>query len=576
MSSVFNFRQRNGRDDRIGGTFMVGASDIGLTMEGPIGEKATFLFSARRSYLQFLFQALGLPFLPTYNDFQAKVKYKIDKKNELTFIGLGAIDQFELNLDANETEEQQFLLDQLPVSPQWNYTNGLVYKHYRGNGYFTFVLSRSMLNNEAEKYLNNDESDPENLILDYKSQEIENKLRIEHTIRVGDYKFNYGLAYEFAKYNNQTFNKIFTSSGAQTVNFASDFSMNKYAGFAQASRKWMDERLVLSLGFRFDANDYSEEMSNPLEQFSPRFSLAYAISDRLAFNFNTGVFYQLPPYTVLGYQEDGVFVNKENGVKFIRNNHFVAGFEYNTATNSKISIEGYYKYYFDYPFLLRDSLTLANLGGDFGVIGNEPTTSRSEGRSYGMEVLFQQRLYKGFYGIAAYTLGWSEFEDKNGELIPSSWDARHILNLTLGKRFGNNWEIGVAWRYQSGLPGTPFSDASSLVLNWDANGRGIPNYGLLNTLRNDASNTIDFRVDKKWFFDKWSLNVYLDVENITGNAVGSDQLILNRPLDENDKPIGNGIITNPDAPVEQQRYDLKTITDATGTPIPSIGIMIEI
>jgi hypothetical protein len=576
LSSVFNFRQRNGRDDRIGGTFMVGASDIGLTLEGPIGEKTTFLLSARRSYLQFLFQALGLPFLPTYNDFQAKVKYKIDKKNELTFIGLGAIDQFELNLDANDTEEQQFLLDQLPVSPQWNYTNGLVYKHYRGNGYFTFVLSRSMLNNEAIKYLNNDESDPENLILNYKSQEIENKLRIEHTVRVGDYKFNYGLAYEFAKYNNRTFNKIFTSSGAQTINFASDFSMNKYAGFAQASRKWMDERLILSLGFRFDANDYSEEMSNPLEQFSPRFSLAYAISDRLSFNFNTGIFYQLPPYTVLGYQEDGVFVNRENGVKFIQNNHVVAGFEYNTATNSKISIEGYYKYYYDYPFLLRDSLTLANLGGDFGVIGNEPTVSRSEGRSYGMEVLFQQRLYKGFYGIAAYTLGWSEFEDKNGDLIPSSWDARHIVNLTLGKRFGNNWEVGVAWRYQSGLPATPFSDVSALVQNWDVNGRGIPNYNLLNTLRNGASNTIDFRIDKKWFFDKWSLNLYLDVENITGNAVGSDQLILNRPLDDNDKPIGNGIILNPDAPAGQQRYDLKTITDATGTPIPSIGIMIEI
>ena len=135
LSSVFNFRQRDGRDDRIGGNFMVSATDIGLTMEGPIGDKVTFLASARRSYLQFLFKALGLPFLPTYNDFQAKVKYKIDKKNELTFIGLGAVDQFTLNLDANETEEQQFLLNQLPVSPQWNYTNGLVYRHYAENGF---------------------------------------------------------------------------------------------------------------------------------------------------------------------------------------------------------------------------------------------------------------------------------------------------------------------------------------------------------------------------------------------------------------------------------------------------------
>jgi hypothetical protein len=131
----------------LGASFTVGSSDLNLTFEGPIGEKTTFLASARQSYLQFLFEAIGLPFLPTYNDFQVKVKHKFDKKNELTFIGLGAIDQFKLNLDANETEEQQFILSSLPTSPQWNYTNGLVYKHYRDNGYFTFVLSRNMLDN---------------------------------------------------------------------------------------------------------------------------------------------------------------------------------------------------------------------------------------------------------------------------------------------------------------------------------------------------------------------------------------------------------------------------------------------
>ena len=576
LSSVFNFKQRDGRDDRIGGRFQVGASDFGLTLEGPINEKTTFLLSARRSYLQFLFDAIGLPFLPTYNDFQAKVKYKIDNKNELTFIGLGAIDQFELNLDANETEEQQFLLDQLPVSPQWNYTNGLVYKRYTDNGFWTFVLSRNMLNNEAEKYFKNDSSSEENLILRYRSQEIENKLRIENTLRVKDYKFNFGVAYEYAKYNNQTFNRIFTSSGPQTVNYASAFNFHKYGFFSQASRKLLEERLVLSLGFRADANSYSSTMSNPLEQFSPRFSLSYAFNERLAFNFNTGIFYQLPPYTVMGYQEEGVFVNKENEVSYIRNTQLVAGFEYNTDSNAKISIEGYYKRYANYPFLLRDSLTLANLGGDFGVIGNEPVVSTAQGRTYGLEVLLQQRLFKGFYGIAAYTMGWSEFEDKNGEFVPSSWDARHILNLTLGKRFGNNWEIGVVWRYQSGLPLTPFSDASSLVLNWDVNNGAIRNFDLLNTLRNDASNTIDIRVDKKWFFNKWNLNLYLDIENITSNAVGNPQLILDRPLDENNMPIGGGIIVNPDASLEEQRYLLKEINDGAGSLIPSIGLIVEL
>jgi hypothetical protein len=581
LSSVFNFKQRDGRDDRIGATFMLGASDAGLTLEGPIGDKTTFLVSARRSYLQFLFQVLELPFLPTYNDFQVKVKHKIDQKNEITFIGLGAIDQFNLNLDANDTETQQFQLAFLPETPQWNYTNGLVYKRYGENGFWTFVLSRNMLDNRAIKYLNNDKSSEENLTLNYQSQEIENKLRIENTTRSNGFKFNYGIGTEYVKYNNSTFNRIFTTAGSQTIDFQSDIDFYKYYGFGQISRKLQEDRLVLSLGFRLDGNSYSDDMSNPFEQFSPRFSLAYAITEQLSVNFNTGIYYQLPAYTVLGYQEEGRLVNRDNDVTFIQSDHVVAGVEYNTNFNAKISVEGYFKNYNNYPFLLRDQLTLANLGGDFGVIGNEPVTSTSDGQAYGLEVLFQQRLFRGFYGIASYTLGRSEFEDRKGDLVPSSWDARNIANLTVGKKFEtdnflNNVEIGINWRFQTGLPFTPFAETSSLVANWDVNQSGIRDFDRLNTLRTGNINQIDFRIDKKWFYDKWSLNLYFDIENATGNAVTQPVLLLDRQLDDNGTPIGGPILVNPDAPMNEQRYQLKEIEDVIGTAIPSIGVMIEI
>ncbi len=581
LSSVFGFKLREGRDDRLGGSFTVGSSDFNLTLEGPIGEKTTFLASARQSYLQFLFDAIGLPFLPTYNDFQVKVKHQIDQRNELTFIGLGAIDQFELNLDANETESQQYLLNLLPVSPQWNYTNGLVYKHYRDNGYFTFVLSRNILNNRSFKYADNDDSSEDNLILDYNSQEIENKFRAEHTLRTEKgYKINYGINYELAKYNNSTFNRIFTPQGSQTIDFASDFSMNKYGAFGQISRKYMDEKLILSLGTRIDANDYSSEMNNPFRQFSPRFSAAYALSERFIINANIGRYHQLPAYTILGYEEDGRLVNKDNGIKYISNNQIVAGLEFNTAAASKITVEGYYKKYSDYPFLLRDSVTLANLGGDFGIVGNEPAIPRSEGQSYGVEFLYQQRLYKGFYGIASYTLGWSQFENKDRELIASSWDARHIANVTIGKKiekgFFRDVEIGVAYRYQSALPRTPFSNDSSLRANWDVSGIARLDYNRINSLRSTAVNSIDLRIDKKWFFKKWSLNLYLDIQNLNQNFIAQPTLLLDRELDVDGNPVGPTVITNPDAPLNEQRYLLKEIDTGSGNALPTLGIVVEI
>ena len=576
LSSVFNFKFKDGRDDRLGFTATAGATDIGMTLDGPIGDKSTFLVSARRSYLQFLFKAIGLPFLPTYTDFNAKYKYKIDNKNEITFIGLGAIDDFVLNKDADDTEAKQFILGRLPVNTQWNYTNGLVYKRFSDKGFTTFVLSRNMLNNEAVKYLNNDESSSANLTLNYLSQEIENKMRIETTQKAGNWDYMLGVGYEWVKYNNRTFNRIFTNSGSAEIDYVSDINLHKYGFFGNINRKLLNDKLTLSIGFRADGNSYSQDMNNPLEQFSPRASLSYKIADNLSYNFNVGRYFQLPPYTVLGYRNNETLVNKNNKIKYISANHLVSGFEFNYSSTGRATIEGYYKQYQNYPFLLREQISLANLGGDFGVLGNEPVTPDSKGRTYGMEVLVQQRLYKGFYGIMAYTFGKSEFTNVGDNFAPSSWDSRHIINLTAGKRFKKNWETGIRYRFQSGLPNTPFAVNSDLVLNWNRNFSGIPDYSRINTLRNTASTGLDIRVDKKWFFKKWELNLFLDIQNVTANAVGRDVLVLDRPLDEDLRPLGGPIIVNPSAPIDQQRYQLKTINDATGTVLPTLGVIISL
>ncbi len=252
LSSVLNFKFKDPRQDRIGGNFTLGSNDVGITIEGPIAEGHSFMFSYRRSYLQFLFQLIGLPFLPTYDDFQLKYKAKINDKNEITVIGLGAIDQFKLNLDEDLDEEQKRLVAVLPVNNQWNYALGVNWKNYRETGYSEFVLSRNMLNNEAFKYTDNIEVDT-NLIFDYKSQEIENKLRFENNWRKDGWKINYGVAYEFARYNNSTFTKIFVPGDSVgqgafgEINFSSAIDIHKWAAFGQVSRSLAEGRLLLSI-----------------------------------------------------------------------------------------------------------------------------------------------------------------------------------------------------------------------------------------------------------------------------------------------------------------------------------------
>jgi len=414
------------------------------------------------------------------------------------------------------------------------------------------VLSRNAINFAAEKFVNNIESNEQ--LLDYNSQEIENKLRIERTARKKNFKWTYGANVEQATYRNSTFNVL----PFGVLDFESELNLVKYGVFGQFSTKLLKDRLILSGGIRTDGNDYSAEMMNLANQISPRFSASYALTPKITANFNTGIFYQLPPYTVLGFR------NNENelqntDITYIKNRQLAGGFAYVSETNSKISVEGYYKQYDNYPFMLDDSVSLANLGGDFGAIGNGLATSTSQGQAYGVEVLLQQRLYKGFYGILAYTLGWSEFTDKNGDFRPSAWDSRHIVALTMGKKFKKDWEIGVKWRLQSGTPYTPANIAtSSLIPVWNSRGREVPNYDVVNSERTRAFHQLDFRVDKKWFFEKWSLNAYFDVQNAYFYSV-SGAPTLNVVSDENGIPQ-----IDPNDPSRYQTYFIEIFQPSVG------------
>ena len=575
LSSVINFKQVDGNRNKLKTRATIGASDLALTLNGPLGDNTTIVFSARRSYLQFLFSAIGLPFLPNYNDFQFKTKTILSNKNEITFIGLGAIDQFKLNKGANETSYQRYILGYIPVNEQWNYTIGGVYKHFRDNGYDTYVISRSFLNNAAYKFKDNIETDSLKTF-DYKSTEAENKFRYENTTLFSNgIKTNAGVNIEYAQYTNETFNKIFIGNRLFTRNYSSQLDVIKWGIFTQVSQKIQDNRLTLSLGLRADANNYDKEMMNLLKQLSPRFSASYSIVKDLYFNLNTGRYYQLPPYTTLGFRdENGILVNKENQLKYISSDHFVGGFEWLPSANSKLSIEGFYKLYHDYPFSLTDSICIASKGADFGTYGDEEVLSVGEGRSYGVELYYRNKDVLGFNLILSYTWVTSEFEvldnnlNKLDNYIPTAWDNKHLLNITATRSFKNNWDFGFKWRFVGGAPYTPYDlDKSSLVEAWDVRAQAYPDYSRFNQERLKPFHQLDVRVDKQYFFNKWSLMLYLDIQNLY-NFKSDEQDIIVRAED------GNGNLLPPSG--NPPRYTLEKLeNEGSGTVLPTIGIMVE-
>mgnify|MGYP000686784494 CR=1 FL=1 len=561
LSSIMEINLKDGRTDKTGGIFQIGASEVGLTLDGPINKKTTYLASIRRSYLQFLFKAIGLPFLPTYNDYQFKVKHNFDRNNQLTILSLGAYDVSILNTDQNETPEQRYILNYLPEYNQWNYSIGAKYTHFGPRGITNLVLSRFMLNNESYKFENNDRS--ANQLLNYASQEIENKFRLEHQIKKNRWESMVGFGLEQAKYNTQTYDERLP--GGFILDYSTDAVYYKANAFANWVGRFAEDRLKLSLGLRTDIIDFNASTQNPLNQLSPRLALSYSINENWTLDGNYGIYYQLPPYTALGYT--GMDGNNAD-LSFIQAEHFVLGSSQYWPWNAKTSIEGFYKRYSNYPFLLRDSISLATVGGDFGVIGNQLATSTSNGRAFGLELTYQQKLYKGLFGIAAITLVRSEFQDILGDYVPSSWDNGIIATFTFGKRFGKNYEIGMQYQHLGGAPYTPFDlDKTATIYNWDVLGRGIPNYGLLNTQRLGEFDRLNIRIDKKWFLKKVNIDLYFDLQNALAYKVaGPDFIDVVRDSD------GNPVI-NPDKPWQYQTTTLPNVNG--GTVLPSVGFIFE-
>ncbi|WP_026952590.1 TonB-dependent receptor [Algoriphagus mannitolivorans] len=576
LSSFFDFQLKEGRRDRMFTQLTVGASEITLSNEGPISEKTTYILSARRSYLQGLFRLLGLPFLPTFNDFQLKTTTQINDKTELTFIGVGAIDQFVLNeeIPEGETEEELenrlYLLDILPVQNQWNYTTGLKLKRYRENGFWTFILSRNMLNNRAYKYAGNDESSQANLLSDYLSQESENKFRAENSIFGKGYTLKYGVNYSYSRFFINNFDRSTLSFSGQIIDVQSTSNFNQYGAFFSGSKNYFNDRLLITGGVRVDGSDFGKTAQNPLNQISPRVSFSYQLRNNLFATANAGIYYQKPAYTVLGYRSnEGQLLNQINDVRFIRNSQLIGGLEFVVPEKyRRFTLEGFYKKYSNYPSSIRNGISLANLGADFGVIGNEPVESNSQGRAYGLEFLAQQRLFNNFYGIAAITLVRSEFTNPNSEgYLPSSWDNRFIVSLTAGKRFGKNWELGGRWRFLGGTPYTPFNlEESSLKSNWDLRNSGVLDYSQINAVRLPAFHQLDLRLDKKYYFPKWNLNWYVDIQNFYNFQAQQAPLLV---------PVRDGsgnILQDSNDP---NRYQLKLIENTAGNVLPTVGIIVE-
>ncbi len=523
VSSVFQFKQKNGNPNQFQGNTRLSATEFAATLEGPISREkgSTFLVSARRSYLQFLFQAIDLPIRPNFWDFQTKFNYPLDARTTLTFIGMGAIDEFSFAAPKKSTPEKLYVINSNANINQWNYTTGVSLKRLLKKGYLNLALSRTAFDNDIVKFEDNQNPESGNQTLDLNSRETENKLRLDVNKNLGKWKLAYGASVQSASYLNKTFavlrkeirdeDNVIVQPGV-TVNFESPLDpFIRIGAFIQAGKRFFSDRIGVSGGLRTDMNTFTTGAMNPFNTLSPRISLSYTLTDTWTLNASAGKYYKLAPYTILGFADNqNRLVNRD--ADYLSSTHYATGLEFIPAEDLRFTLEGFYKKYAQVPVSVRSGISLSNLGRDFSVLGNEAVITNGNGKAYGIEFFAQKKLTERFFGILSYTWFHSQYSGADGIFYPSSWDNRHLLSLTWGYKFKRNWELGLKFRYQGGAPYTPFDETASR-LNYLSQGTGTLDYSMINSQRLNAFNSSDIRIDKKWNFKHTTLDLFVDVTN---------------------------------------------------------------
>ncbi|MFZ1784757.1 MAG: TonB-dependent receptor [Ferruginibacter sp.] len=578
LSSVFQFKQKNGNPNRVEGNIRVSATEVAATFDGPLTKQTTFIASVRRSYLQLLFKAIDLPIRPNYWDFQFKTTTRINEKTTLSFLGIGAIDEFRFAAPAKATPEKLYVINSNPLINQWSYTVGGVLKKLTKKGFWNLSFSRNTLNNSADKYEDNEQPLEQERTLRINSNETENKLRFDVTQNARGFKWSYGAVAQYVQFDNSFFQVLKPElkdaqgniiQNRQVLQTAVNNNFIRYGAFVQASRRIFNNRLALSAGIRIDANSLANGEANPLKQISPRFSASYAFAPRWNVSASYGSYFRLPGYTQLAYSN--VSGNPVNPGQYIRSQHYVAGLEFLPSDNTRFTMEGFYKNYNSYPVSITDGISLANKGTEFGAVGNEPVVQNGKGRAYGFEFFAQQKLAKRIFGVFSYTLYWSEFTGLNGLFAPASWDNRHLLSVTAGYKFNKNWELGLKFRYQGAAPYTPFDETASR-LNYLTLGTGVFDYDQVNRLQLQAFSAGDIRVDKKWNLRRFTVDIFLEVQNFLGaKAAGIPQYTFKRNDDN------TAFVSTDNQPVKQDGSNAIPVllSNRDGNVLPTIGIILE-
>lgn len=512
LSSVTNLQLREGNDQRFAGEVNLSATGFGVIAEGPLGENGSYLFSARRSYLDLVFSLAGFGFIPEYWDFSAKIAYNLSPNDKLTFLTIGALDQVKFN---NDSADNRYSNSRVTAPSQDQYFSGLTWRRLLSNGYFNVTLGRTFT-----AYNTTQQDSLANVIFNTTTYEGDNSLRGDLVLLPSsDLEINAGaivryasnLAYDITLPGFARLNQF-----GRPTSLRVDTSFTAFRAGIYGQIDWMvTDRLKVVLGGR---GEYYGFLQNDKLVVAPRATISYLLAPEMTLRLGGGRYYQAPQFIWLIGD-----ASNTSSLRPLRADQAVLGWEWIAAEDLKIQVEAYYKVYGSYPIRTFRPQAVLSPGGFDDIyndipFGLEPLSTEGTGVAYGLEFFVQKKLSTAIplFGLASISLNRTQFTGSDGVARLGAFDAPIIGSIALGWRPDPEWEISSKLRLSQGLPTTPYITTPERAAE-----TGFPIGTLDFAYYNQGDRlpffyALDVRIDKRWFFAGWQLIAYIDVQNVTG------------------------------------------------------------
>lgn len=523
LAGVFDLCMRDGNKENYEFVGQVGFNGFEAGAEGPVSRKnqSSFIVNYRYSTLS-VFNALGLNFgtgdaIPVYQDVNYKFTTNVGEKGKLSLFGYAGISNINLlaedidtsgaNLYANAYEDtyNEFSTSVTGLSYQRQFSDNTSSKLTLG--YSTTYQSYRA---DSISYLNRELVFPQ-----AEATFTTGKLSAVWTLL---HKFNSRNSIQAGAFYDQTFFDLFNKRiyGGSTERTFVD--MEDSYGLAQAYIQWKHR---FNTNFSVVSGLHAQYLTlNGTAAIEPRINLRYALTAHHALSVGYGLNHQaqgIYTYFVETQMPGGIaYSNKDLG--FTRSSHFVAAYDWNITDNTRLKLEGYYQYLDKVPVsYYPGSYSALNSGASFAPDNEDSLVNKGTGTNYGLELTLERFFSKGYYFLITGSLFDSKYIGSDGVERNTAFNTNYVLNVLAGKEFklgnkGNVLALNVRASTVGGKYFTPIDFAATA-----AEGEMVVLNDKAYSERQDPYLRIDFKISYRKEFKKSTLEISLDLQNVTDN-----------------------------------------------------------